>query len=75
MSKDKTYEICGGDWILGTLDLPDPCPVRVVLTPEYVKLYVGPRDWQWYRDTGKVMGSGTRLPANPAEEVPDEETV
>jgi len=61
MSDQQVYEIQGGDLILGQLKLSNPCKVKVVVTSEYVYLYIGPRDWQWYRNTGKLMGSGTGI--------------
>lgn len=67
---EETYEIRGGDLVLGILQLPDPCPVRVVVTQTDVYLYVGPRDWQWSRKSGKLVGSGTcyfEIPKGPIE--------
>lgn len=57
------------DRILGTLNLGDPCPIRIVDDGKFVKLYVGPRDWQWRKDSGKLVGFGTCL----CQEVPTEE--
>jgi hypothetical protein len=39
--------------------LPDPCPIRVVIDRRFVRLFVGPRDWQWEKATGKLFASGT----------------
>jgi hypothetical protein len=49
------------DLILLMLKLPDPTPVKIVLTDKHVFLYVGPRDWQWDRETGEKIGAGTSL--------------
>lgn len=53
------------DTILGRIRLPETCPVRIRITPLHVFLYVGPRDFQWDRATGVLMGSGT-VPCDPA---------
>jgi hypothetical protein len=39
-------------------ELPDSCPVTVELTEEFVYLFVGQRDWQWDRETGRLVGAG-----------------
>jgi len=52
----EEYKI--NDLIVGALKLPDPCPVRIEITPKFIFLYVGPRDWQWNRETGTLFGSG-----------------
>lgn len=36
-------------------------PIRIKITDKDVCLYVGPRDWQWDRETGKFIGAGTCL--------------
>ena len=60
------------DVILPELDLPNPCPIRIVVEDKHVFLYIGPRDWQWERDTGEMVGSGTRLATSEPE---PEETI
>ena len=47
------------DLILPILKLPDPCPIKIVVTDKDVQLFVGPRDWQWERITGRFIGAGT----------------
>ena len=39
----------------------DPTSVRITITDTDVKLYVGPRDWQWDRKTGNLIGAGTAV--------------
>jgi cytochrome c1 len=52
------------DLILPHLNLPYPCPIRIVVTENrkgegYISLFVGQRDWEWNRKTGKFVASGT----------------
>jgi len=49
------------DLILPTLKLKDPTPIKVEITDKYVILCVGPRDWQWNKETGEMVGAGTAL--------------
>lgn len=49
------------DRVLPILSIPNPCPVRVVIDDKYVRLFVGSRDWQWAKETGKLIGSGAGL--------------
>jgi hypothetical protein len=49
------------DQILPQLALPHPCPIRVTVTDRDVCLHVGPRDWQWDRKTGTLIGAGTAI--------------
>ena len=35
------------------------CPIRVEVRNDDVRLWVGPRDWQWDRRTGALIGAGT----------------
>jgi hypothetical protein len=58
------------DLIIGDLNLQDPAregcgpegtKIRVKITKTDVLLFVGPRDWQWDRATGKLIGAGTSL--------------
>jgi hypothetical protein len=37
---------------------PNPCRVMVIVDDDQIKLTVGPRDWQWNRETGELIGSG-----------------
>jgi hypothetical protein len=57
-----TEEYQHADQILPILTLADPCNVRITVDDEWVRLWVGPRDWQWYRTgpkAGQLMGAGT----------------
>ena len=49
------------DCILPTLALPDPCPVRIVISADSVILYVGQRDWSWKRGCPDHDSAGTML--------------
>lgn len=49
-------------------NLGDPCVVRVRITEECVYLYIGPRDWQWDRTDGSLVGCGTGLGCPPFPE-------
>jgi hypothetical protein len=46
------------DILLPDLQLPNPCTVRIKIDEKNVCLYVGPRDWQWDRESGKFIGAG-----------------
>jgi len=46
------------DLVLPIINLPNPCPIKIIIDDKYVKLYVGQRDWQWLLD-GNLMGAGT----------------
>ena len=52
------------DSVLSALQLPDPCRVEIEITPKLVFLKIGPRDWQWDRESGKFVGAGTLLLEN-----------
>lgn len=54
----KDMEYSQKDIVLPDLDLPNPCTVRVKITDKYVFLFVGPRDWQWDKRTGRFVGAG-----------------
>lgn len=48
----------------GVLQNGDPnptCLVEVSVRDQDVRLRVGPRDWQWDRKTGRLIGKGTTL--------------
>jgi hypothetical protein len=47
--------------------IPDPCPVEVRVEEGNVYLQVGGRDWQWDRETGKLVGAGVSLCPPAAE--------
>ena len=53
------YEV--DDLILPKLALPRPCPISIIVDDKGVRLFVGPRDWQWDKKTGKFVGCGTTL--------------
>ena len=56
---DKSFKV--EDQVLPTLDLPNPCPIRIEIRDDCIFLYVGVRDWQWDFDDEQWVGSGTRL--------------
>jgi len=49
------------DLVMPILKFPDPCPVRIEITDEFVYLFVGQRDWQWRVSDGSLVGSGCGL--------------
>jgi len=49
------------DQILPDLNLPNPVAISITVTARDVQLIVGPRDWQWDRKTGDMVGAGTSL--------------
>jgi len=56
---DRAFEI--HDLVLPTLDLPDPCPVRIEIRDDSIFLYIGDRDWQWDFEDKHLVGCGTLL--------------
>lgn len=70
------------DRILPTLELPDPCEIRIDVTEDRISLRIGQRDWGWKRghpdttDAGTMISSGTpfdpdQLPTNIPNEMID----
>lgn len=57
------YEV--NDHVLAYLDLPYPCPVRIEIDGDSVRLYVGPRDWEWTRGCPRCHSSGYGLMESP----------
>lgn len=49
------------DTILPRLTLPNPCPISIEISADEVSLCIGPRDWQWSRVDGTLLGAGTML--------------
>ena len=49
------------DMILSLIKFPDPSKVRIVIDERFVRLYVGPRDWQFDMSTKECVGAGTAL--------------
>jgi len=47
------------DLILSSLKFKKPEKIRIVIDDKNVRLYIGPRDWQWDRATGEWIGQGT----------------
>ena len=47
------------DSILPIVQLPNPCPIKVIIDGQYIRLYIGDRDWQWDKD-GELIGEGTK---------------
>ena len=60
----KTYQT--EDLVVSTLQLPQPCRIEITIDDDYLKLYVGGRDWMWDIKTGELTGSGCRI-INEAE--------
>jgi hypothetical protein len=57
-----TYEV--EDIVLPHITFPKKSRVRIVIDDKFVRLYVGPRDWQFDRDTKECVGSGVNLCVN-----------
>lgn len=49
------------DGILSGLELPNPCQIRVEIQADRVRLFIGQRDMDWERSTGKLLGAGTTI--------------
>ena len=49
------------DAILGMITLPKEVNVSIEITDEDVFLQIGPRDFQWDRKTGEMVGCGTMI--------------
>ena len=56
--KDKRFEI--NDIVLPSLELPDPCPIKIEIRDGSIYLYVGQRDFQWDLKDEEFVGCGTR---------------
>ena len=54
---------------LGGTDTEPSCPIRLEVRNEDVRLWIGPRDWQWNRKTGALIGAGTCLTGESSVEV------
>jgi hypothetical protein len=52
-----TYET--EDLILPMLKLKEPVTIRITEDENYLRLYVGPRDWQFSKEDGQCVGAGT----------------
>ncbi len=37
------------------------CRVKVVVSDQDVRLFIGPRDWQWDPESRRFIGAGTRV--------------
>jgi hypothetical protein len=57
------------DSLLSDIPLPSETPIKIEIGSDTISLYVGPRDWQWARGTGMLVGCGTAL----TDEEPDVE--
>ena len=57
MNEEYVFE----DSTLSILEFPNPSKVRIVIEDKFVRLYVGPRDWQFDRKTKECVGSGVGL--------------
>ncbi|KKN88135.1 hypothetical protein LCGC14_0252070 [marine sediment metagenome] len=56
---NKKFEMM--DLILPTLDLPDPCSIKIEIRDDSVFLYIGARDWQWDFGDERLVGCGTTV--------------
>ena len=54
-----TYET--EDLILPMLKFEKAVTIRITEDEKYLRLYVGPRDWQFSKETGECVGAGTKL--------------
>ena len=56
--------------------IPKPCRIRIETGQEFIRLWVGHRDWQWRVSTGEFVGSGIMVPPdekrpfNPDDDLP-----
>jgi hypothetical protein len=57
--KPKIFEV--DDLILPKLELPNPCQIIIKITDKNLRLYIGPRDWQWDMKTELLVGQGTDM--------------
>jgi hypothetical protein len=57
----KTQVFETQDRIIPMLTFSDPTEIRIDISEDNVVLQVGPRDWQWDRKTGEMVGCGTML--------------
>ena len=59
--KNKIYK--EEDLILSRLNLPNPCPIKIIISEEdnYLSLQIGPRDYSWDLTTKEFIGAGTFL--------------
>jgi hypothetical protein len=58
-NKEEVYKF--DDLILPMLDLGEKVRIRIEITKDDVFLYIGPRDWQFERKTGEMVGCGTMI--------------
>jgi hypothetical protein len=61
MSKKSLQVFEQKDLILPTLHLSKPCHISISLSRTRIYLTIGPRDWEWDRQTGELIGAGTSL--------------
>lgn len=61
--KVKIFKDLDKDLILPILKLRKNCNISWAISKKYgdIFLQIGPRDWQWNRKTGAMIGSGTCL--------------
>jgi hypothetical protein len=52
------------DEVVHMLTFPKPCPIRIDIEDESIRLFVGQRDWEWRRGCPDVLACGTILPPN-----------
>lgn len=49
------------DLVLPMLKLEKAVTVRITEDEKYLRLYIGPRSWQFSKETGRCVGAGTDL--------------
>jgi hypothetical protein len=59
------------DLVLPILSLPTPCPIRIDIHEDRIRLCIGQRDWEWRRGCPYVIACGT-LFIPPIEDAPEE---
>ena len=56
---DKPQVFFQDDLIVPCLRLPSPTPITIHLYKDSIVLFIGPRDIEWDRKTGRFTGCGT----------------
>lgn len=59
MAKTKSYKI--DDLIIPMLKFGNSCPIKIEIEDRWVRLQIGPRDFEWNRKTGDLVHTGTML--------------
>ena len=59
------------DLVLPILQLPNPLPIKITMDGESLRLYVGPRDFQFSRKTGECVGAGVGVCESCVDTTPE----